>query len=133
MKKVWKWINYNRYVTIGPIVAIVIWITACGMTATTESPTRPGRFVNALELQTEFELWQLDQEKMALLFKAAGENIEQQQKAWSELESLMITLASGGVADLPGLLKLLAGGTLIGAIGDNIRKRGLISGLKKNG
>ena len=39
-------------------------------------------------------------------------------------------LASGGVADMPGLLKLLLTGGGLGAIADNIRKRGLISGLK---
>ena len=70
---------------------------------------------------------------MMIRFEAAGEDLKRQEEAQSEFVQLVTTLATGGVADLPGLIQLLAGGGLLGAIGDNIRKRGLIAGLKRNG
>jgi len=54
MEKIWKWINYNRYIVIAPLVGLAIWIAAVGCQPTTESPIRPGVFVNARELTADF-------------------------------------------------------------------------------
>lgn len=133
MLKIWKWIEYNRFLVIAPICAAMIWLIAVGCTATVPSPITPGVLVNAAQLQLEFEIWQKDQEATVIRFAAAGQDLKRQQEAQSEFVQLVTTLATGGVADLPGLIQLLAGGGLLGAIGDNIRKRGLIAGLKRNG
>jgi len=69
---------------------------------------------------------------MMIKFEVADQDIEEQKAAWSEFREILLQLASGSVADLPGLLTLVLGFSGAGAIADNIRKRGLIAGLKKN-
>ena len=69
---------------------------------------------------------------MAARFEAAGEDITEQKANRNKLKEFILTLASGNVADLPGAITLLLTGGGLGAITDNIRKRGLISGLKRN-
>jgi hypothetical protein len=133
MQKITKWINYNRFIVIGPIVAAIVWGFAVGCIPQTESPTRPGYLVSAPQLQTEYTVWLKQQEIEQIRFTAAGEDLEQQKAQQAEFMQLIVKLASGGVADLSGLIQLLAGGTLLGAVSDNIRKRGLIAGLKRNG
>jgi len=132
MEKIWKWINYNRYIVIAPLVGLAIWIAAVGCQPTTESPIRPGVFVNAKELADDFQVWELQQKETMIRFEAAGKSIEEQEAAWSDFREILLQLASGSVADLPGLLTLVLGFSGLGAIADNIRKRGLIAGLKKN-
>lgn len=132
MLKIWKWIEYNRFTVIVPICAVVIWLLAVGCTATVPSPVLPGVLVNAVELQMEFEIWQHDQEAMLLRFEAAGKDLEEQEERQAVFWQLVTRLASGGIADWPGLLQLVIGGGLLGALSDNIRKRGLIAGLKRN-
>jgi len=132
MEKILKWIDHNRFIVIAPICALLIWIAAIGCVPETESPTQPGRFVNAAELETDFSVWQKQQEIVMVRFEAGRADIEKQQQQWSDFQKILLELASGNVADLSGLLKLLFTGGLIGAVGDNIRKRGLIAGLKKN-
>lgn len=69
---------------------------------------------------------------MAARFEAAGQDLEQQQTSNEKIKETLLGLASGGIPDVPGLLKLLIGGGGIGAIIDNIRKGGVIGGLKRN-
>ena len=45
---------------------------------------------------------------------------------------MILDLASGGIPDMSSLVKLMIGGGGLGALADNIRKRGLIAGLKRN-
>lgn len=130
--KVWKWIDHNRFIVIAPVVSLILWFIAVGCIPVTESPIAPGKFVSAPELETEFAIWQKNQETIALKFEAAGEDLKRQEEQNAEILKFITTLASGGVADLPGLIQLLAGGGLLGALADNIRKRGLIAGLKRN-
>lgn len=132
MQKVWKWIEYNRFFVILPVIAVMIWAYALGCTPLTQSPLDPGRQVNAMQLDLDFKAWQSQQEIMAAKFEAAGQDLEQQAVANEKIKETILGLASGGVPDMPGLLKLLIAGGGLGAITDNIRKRGLISGLKKN-
>ncbi len=130
--KIWKWIDHNRWTVIAPIVATLLFVVAASCTVTTRSPVDPAVMVTAPELEIEFLSWQKNQEIILARFDLARADLEAQEKAWSEVQAAIVTVASGGVADLPGFLQLLLGLTSAGAITDNIRKRGLIAGLKRN-
>ena len=131
-KKIWEWIEYNRFIVVCPVLAVVIWFSAASCTPQTASPLNPGQLVDAKGLEIDYKAWQSSVDLMALKFKAAGEDIQEQKVNQEKITQIITTLASGSVADWPGLVQLLIGGGLLGAISDNIRKRGLISGLKKN-
>lgn len=130
--KIWKWIEHNRYVLIGPIVALLIWAFALSCTPLTTSPLDPGRLVNVQQLDLDFKTWQSQQEIMAAKFEVAGLDLEQQAASNEKIKETILGLASGGIPDVPGLLKLMIGGGGLGAIVDNIRKGGVIGGLKRN-
>jgi len=132
MQKIWKWINHNRYVLIGPIIGTMIWAYALGCTPLTTSPLDPARLVNVQQLDLDFKTWQSQQEIMAAKFEAAGLDLEQQVASNEKIKETLLGLASGGIPDVPGLVKLLLGGGFLGAITDNIRKGGVIGGLKRN-
>ena len=132
MARIWKWIDHNRFVVTGPIVGIMIWAYAVGCQPQTASPLDHQRQVNAAQLEIDFKTWQAEQEITAAKFEAAGQDIEQQTADNKKIEKFILGVASGGIADMPALLKLLVAGGGLGAITDNIRKRGLISGLKRN-
>lgn len=131
-EKIKKFISYNRFLVIGPIVGILLWFYATSCTPETRNPTAPDQFINAVELKASFESWQADQTRIAALYEIAGEDLQQQEENNLKIQELIMGIATGGVADMPGLLKLIIGTGAIGAIGDNIRKRGLIQGLKRN-
>ncbi len=131
-EKIWKWIDHNRFIVIGPIVALVIWFMATSCTPLTTDPLNPLRRVDPRQLQANFETWQIEQEVLVKKFEFAGKDLEYQAEQNAKIEKFIINLATGGVADLPGLIQLLIGGGALGAIGDNIRKRGLIAGLKRH-
>ncbi len=132
LEKIWKWIDHNRFVVIFPVLAIVIWFAAASCTPQVASLLSPGQVVNERGLDLEYQTWQKQQEIMILRFEAAGESLEEQKIQQAKLQEFIISLASGDIADLPGLVTLLIGGGGLGAIIDNIRKRSLISGLKRN-
>lgn len=132
MQKIWKWINHNRFVLIGPIIAVMIWAFAVSCTPLTTSPLDPGRLVNMLQLDLDFKTWQSQQEIMAARFEAAGLDLEQQKEGNEKIKEILLGLASGGIPDMSGLVKLVIGGGSLGAIVDNIRKGGVIGGLKRN-
>lgn len=132
MQKIRKWIDHNRFVVIGPIVAILIWAYALGCTPVTTSPLDLGRMVNVQQLDIDFKTWQAEQEITAAKFEAAGQDLARQEEQNAKLKETILGLASGGIPDVPGLLKLLIGGGGLGAIVDNIRKGGVIGGLKRN-
>jgi len=117
---------------LAPIVAIVIWAWAVGCTPWVFSPLDPTRHVTEAGLQLDLKTWQSEQEIMIAKFEAAAADIEKQKEDMKKIQDLVLSLASGNVADLPGFLTLLFGTGAIGAVTDNIRKRGLISGLKRN-
>ncbi len=132
MTKVWKWIEYNRFTVIVPVAACIMWLIAVGCTATVPSPISPGVLVDAAQLHLEFEVWQNDQEVMLLRFEAAGQDLEAQKEQQAAFIEFITQLAAGAVTGWSGLIPLLVGGGLLGALSDNIRKRGLIAGLKRN-
>ena len=132
MSKIWKWIDHNRCVVIGPIIGIMLWAYAVSCTPETASPLDPGRLVNVQQLDLDFRTWQKQQEIIAAKFEAAGQDLEQQAESNEKLKEMILGLASGGIPDLSGLVKLLVGGGGIGLVVDNIRKGGVIGGLKRN-
>lgn len=125
MKKVWKWIEHNRYIVTSPIIMLTIWIIAFGCTVTTPSPTEPTKLVNIEELKKEYQLF-------IIKYEFAVKDLELQAEQQSKLMQSITKLASGSVADLPGLLQLLLTGGFFGAVTDNIRKRTVIAALKRN-
>jgi len=127
-----KWLDYNRFTVIAPVAAVVIWLVAVSCTPTTPNPLNPNQELSATALETEFAVWQLRQQEIMIRFEAGRADIEQQQQAWNELQATLMQLASGSVADLPGLMQLLLGGGMLGFLADNVRKRGVIAGLKRN-
>jgi len=130
--KIRKWIDHNKFFVVGAIASVVFFFVAASCTPTTQSPVDPAVMVNAPELESEFLTWQKQQEITLARFDLARVDIEAQEKAWNEIQQAIVTIASGGIADLPGFLQLLFGLGGVGAITDNIRKRGLIAGLKRN-
>jgi len=125
MNKIWKWIDHNRYIVTSPIIMLIIWFVAFGCTVTTPSPTEPTKLVNIEELKKEYQLF-------IIKYEFAVKDLELQQEQQGKLMRSISKLASGSVADLPGLLQLLLAGGGIGAVTDNIRKRSFIAGLKRN-
>lgn len=132
MLKIWKFIEHNRFTWIGPIIGIMLWAYAVGCTPETASPLDPGRMVNVLQLELDFKTWGSQQEIMAAKFEAAGQDLEQQRLNNEKIKEQILSLASGGIPDVSGLMKLLIGGGGLGAIMDNIRKRGVLAGGKRN-
>lgn len=123
--KIWKWIDHNRFIVIAPTVALVIWLVAIGCVPLTPSPLNPNNLVNAKELGLEYR-------QFVARYEFAGQDLQEQAEQQTKFFNVILELASGNVADLPGLLQLLLYGGFAGPLTDNIRKRGLISGLKKN-
>lgn len=130
LKKMWTWIEKNRFTVMAPLVGLLIWGIAFGCTPVTVNPTNPSDMVNARELAVEFTIYQKQNEIMLEKFAAAGEDLKYQAEQMAKFQELLITLASGNVADLPGLLTLVLGSGLVGFVGDNIRKNGVIAGQK---
>lgn len=130
--KIWKWIEHNRFVWIGPIIGLLLWAYAASCTPLTESPLVPGRLVNESQLSVDLKTWQVQQEVMIVKFEAAGQDIEQQKENNKKVQAMILDLATGGIPDMSSLVKLMIGGGGLGALADNVRKRGLIAGLKRN-
>ena len=132
MQKVWEWIEYNRFLVLGPLVCLGLWFYAGSCTPLVESPRQPGLMVTAKGLESEVKVWQAEQQIMTTKFEAAGESLKEQAEQNAKITQMIIALSSQNIADMPGLITILLGGGGLGAIADNIRKRGLIAGLKKN-
>ena len=114
------------------MIAVLIWGAAVGCTPMTASPLDEAKLVNASQLSIEFKSWEARQAIVAAKFEAAGEDLTRQAEANEAFKQTLLTLASGSVADWSGLVQLLVGGGLLGVIGDNVRKNGVIGGLKRN-
>ena len=130
LKKLWNVIEHHRYTVVCPVVAAAIWVTAVGCTPMTASPLDEAKLVNASQLSIEFKSWEARQAIVAAKFEAAGEDLTRQAEANEAFKQTLLTLASGSVADWSGLVQLLIGGGFLGVLGDNIRKNGVIGGLR---
>ena len=132
MKRIWKLIEHHRYTVVCPVIAMGLWVAAVGCTPMTQSPVDETKQVNARQLSIEYQGWQAQQKVIEAKFEAAGEDLTEQAEANEAFKQTLLTLASGSVADWSGLVQLLVGGGLLGVIGDNVRKNGVIGGLKRN-
>jgi hypothetical protein len=132
-KKLWNAIEHHRYTVGCPVIALLVWVFAVGCTPMTASPMDESNQVNARQLDIEYKSWYASQKIIEAKFEAAGQDLQQQAEANEAFKQMLLTLASGSVADWSGLVQLLIGGGLLGVVGDNIRKNGVIGGLKRNG
>jgi 5-bromo-4-chloroindolyl phosphate hydrolysis protein len=130
---IWSYIEKNRWTVICPLVAVIVWlIVGVSCTATTPSPTRPNVEVDARQLEQDFETWQAEVTLTAKRFEYAREDLERQQQQLNALQEALMQLASGSVTSWSGLLQILFTGGFVGLFADNIRKNGVIGGLKRN-
>ena len=132
MKRIWKLIEHHRYTVVCPVIAMGLWVAAVGCTPMTASPLDDAKQVDAGQLSIEYQEWLATQKVIEAKFEAAGEDLTEQAEANEVLKQTLLTLASGSVADWSGLMQLLVGGGLLGVLGDNVRKNGVIGGLKRN-
>ena len=132
MKRIWKAIEHHRYTVVCPVIAMGLWVAAVGCTPMTASPLDDAKQVDAGQLSIEYQEWLATQKVIEAKFEAAGEDLTEQAEANEVLKQTLLTLASGSVADWSGLVQLLIGGGLLGVLGDNVRKNGVIGGLKRN-
>lgn len=128
----WKWIEHNRWVVIMLATAVILQITAGCLAPQTVSPLDSTRMVNERELALDFKQWQAEIEIEGARFEAAGEDIKAQKEAWGQIKEVIIGLATGETATPQGAILSILGITGLGAVVDNIRKRGVIGGLKRN-
>ena len=131
-KTMLKIVGHNRFTVIAPVIGGLIWLVAVGCTPMTINPLDDTKLVDVSQLGIEFKSWEARQAIVAAKFEAAGEDLTRQAEANEAFKQTLLTLASGSVADWSGLVQLLVGGGLLGVVGDNIRKNGVIGGLKRN-
>lgn len=129
-KKIWSWVEKNRWTVIAPILGIVIWLVAVGCSPVVTSPVT-GDEVTPAELEDHYEVYIMEHEIVLKKFEAAAEDIERQKEDMEKLKEVILALASGSVADWGGLIQLVVSGGALGVILDNARKNGVIGGLKR--
>lgn len=130
LDKILKFINYNRWLIIGCAFAVIVVFGGIYCTPLTISPLFPTKMVDERGLSVDFKTWQAQSTIMQAKFEAAGEDLAEQKERNSKIEQAIVDVASGKIPDLPSALKVLLASGGLGAFYDNIRKRGLISGLK---
>lgn len=131
-ESIWSWIEKNRFTVLCPALGVILWLIALGCIPVTQSPVHPDKVVSATELDQEFLVWQKENEVMTVKFEAAGKDLQQQAENQAKVIEVITKVASGSIADWPGLIQLLLGSGIVGLVADNIRKNGVIGGLKRN-
>jgi len=132
LTKIWSLIEKNRWTTIIPVVGLILWfVVSVSCVPTTESPIRTNSKVSASQLEQDYEKWKADIELTAKRFETAAADIERQQEQWSKITGLLMQISSGGVTNYSGLLNIVLGSGLLGVGADNVRKNGVIAGLKR--
>lgn len=127
-KSVVNWFSYNRGLVAGIILGVIMSVIAASCIPVTASPLDPQKIVDANGLQLEYKAWQLEQEITAEKFRIAAVDLQKQAENQEIIEKAIITVAQNPT----NAWQLLADGVLLGAVFDNIRKRGVIAGLKRN-
>jgi len=128
MKTFLNWISYNRGLVAGLILGLIMAVILISCVAETASPLDPQKIVDANGLALEFSIWQAQNTITAKKFEFAMDDIKQQTENQAQIEKAIITVAQNPT----NAWQLFADGTLLGVLFDNIRKRGLIAGLKRN-
>lgn len=131
MAKVWDLVEKNRFVVCGLLLGIFLTIYQVNCSPRTISPLDDKKVVDARGLELELKAWQSQQQLTNAKFELAAADMNDQLANQKKVDELIGKLAENSTnpTSWPGLL--LSGGA-IGAIIDNIRKRGVISGLKRN-
>jgi len=129
LEKIWSFIEKHRFTVIAPLICLGLWLVAHGCMPLTIGPLSQKQ-VSAVELEQEFAVWQKQQEIVMQQFDFARADIERQKEQWSKFQGLLLTLASGTVADWPGLVQLLLSGGFLGMGLDVIRKNAVLAGVK---
>jgi len=133
---IWKFVEYNRWFVAGVILSLLLTLGGIYCVPLTSSPLQPAKMVDEKGLALEFKTWQMQCQVMQDQFTAAGEDLQAQEVRNGQIETMIVDLASGRMPSIPSFLQILLASGGLGAVYDNIRKRGLISGLKvqvKNG
>jgi hypothetical protein len=130
LEKIWQFIEYNRWFVAGVILALAVTLGGIYCVPVTPSPLQPAKMVDEKGLALEFKTWQMQCQVMQDQFTAAGEDLQAQAARNGQIETMIVDLASGRIPDIPSFLQVLLASGGLGAVYDNIRKRGLISGLK---
>jgi hypothetical protein len=130
LNQIWKFIEYNRWFVAAMVLTFVLTFGGFYCTPITQSPIDAARMVDERQLAIDYKQWQAEQTVVGAKFESAGEDLKEQAARNTQIETMISSLATGQLPDVPGFLKLLLGAGGLGAVYDNIRKRGLISGLK---
>jgi hypothetical protein len=130
--KIFDYIDYNRWLITATVAGLVLWLFAFSCTPITTSPISPADKVNAAELELEFAVWQKGIETTSARFDYARADLARQQEKLNRIEEAIIKIASTNFADFGTLFTTLLGSGVIGLLADNIRKDGVIGGLKRN-
>jgi hypothetical protein len=136
LEKIWQFIEYNRWFVIGVILSIILTFGGFYCVPVTPSPLQPAKMVDEKGLALEFKTWQMQCQVIQDQFTNAGEDLQAQAARNTQIASMIVDLSSGRLPDIPSFLQVLLASGGLGAVYDNIRKRGLITGLKiqvKNG
>lgn len=123
-KKIWSFAEKHRFSIIAPVLGASIWLVAVGCTPMTNSPVS-GQKIDAKQLQIEFDT------TMAK-YEYAKDDLEHQAEMQAKFTTALMSLASGQVANIAGLINLALTSGLIGFGVDHVRKNGVIAGLKRN-
>jgi len=131
--KIYSLIEKNRWTVIVSVIGLLLWIYAgISCVPVTQSPIRPSVKVTAIELQQDYEIWQANNALTIKKFDWAVSDIEQQKEQWAKTESALMSIASSCVTSWSGLISILMSSGIVGLFADNIRKNGVIGGLKRN-
>jgi len=131
-EKIWSWIEKNRFTVVAFGLSAVLWFGGFACEPTVISPVNPDKVVTAAGLQDEYDLWQANVNITSKKFERAGQKLQERAEGMAKLGEFIIGLASGATPNMSGLLQLLLGLGVLGVSADNVRKNGVIGGLKRN-
>lgn len=127
---VWSFVEKNRFLLVCIFLSMFIFFYGSCMEPVTSSVLNPEKSVTAKQLELEYVQWLHDVNEQSMKFNFASDDIAAKKASLDKLYNCISQLAQGNVGGFEeGMLFLIGGGGL-GAIVDNIRKRGVISGLK---
>lgn len=129
--RIWENIEHNRFTVLALVFSAVLAVGAYSCTPTVQSPIS-GQVVGPAELQTEFRVWQKKVESESLQYEAAAEDIERQAEQIAEVQKALVGVVNTVNPAAGGLLTTILGSGVVGLFADNIRKNGVIGGLKRN-
>lgn len=132
-----KWLDYNRFLVAGALLAILLAVLLASCTPKTTSLLNPPAQVTDAQLQSELVTIQTDYDAMIQKAEIAKADLEQQYATRAKIVEIVggvVNLAaSGGLNPATGAAAGLQLLTLLGGIGlllDNRRKDSVIAQAK---